>query len=451
MRLTIGMPYCELTPTGNDNPKSIQRLAKHLTMSVTKYVNASDTEDHDCCLLESNGLTHRFRTGLLDRVRMMANTIGLNIESEVDERHQPTSVFPVNGKEVVLRNYQQVAMDRMMKRPVGVLCAATGAGKTYMAAYMIAQRGVDTLFLVHTKDLLNQAKEAFENILGEKVGVIGDGKYDVQRITVATMQTLSKRINTGELGDLGRRFGMIIVDEVHHVPASTFFAVSGAFSAYFVYGLSATPDRKDGADMMIEAAAGPIIAEIETDSLMKSEDLCRVVARFIDIPAQTSYSPAPRFAVVSKYIVNNLQRNQTIARLVKEFAERNETVLVLVNQVKHANNLKELMPEAEIVQGSDKSVTRQNVWDKLRSKEIRVVISTVAKEGIDVPSLDCVANAFGGTDNRQVIGRVLRNSKGKKMATFLDFVDWGHIRTLQNSRARMKQAKASKEFVVVNA
>ena len=818
MRLIIRMPYCELIPTANDNSRSIQRLAKHLTMSVTRYLNASDTEEQETCLLEPNGLAYRFRTGLLQRVKMMANTIGMEIESEIDERGEPpTPDDKMMGKKVVLRDYQQVAMDRMIKHPMGVLCAATGAGKTVMAAYMIAQRAVHTLFLVHTKDLLYQAKEAFENILGEKVGVIGDGEYDVKHITVATMQTLSRYIKSGEINQIRDAFGMVITDEClpsnaiietedgmrtikqivdkkyggkikslddqgrvvwkhvvgwfvskkakpwltvangrkfrrlrctgdhevycvknifrptlskypakdivgmhaicsprigfnrnirgdnlfnqdqiqivlgsmlgdgcvdtygrfkltngeaqleylkwklellgggsvrvlksgyapshlvyqaalpineqtrelrrmytpkkqlsrqyadligakalaiwfmddgsvnwystkmgkrpiitfhtegfsrdsvnelcrvlrcygmnpsigsyrnfliirlsandseefiemirpygcpamsykfgdkcggyvwdihrldfstieintveqwtenagskrndvhrsyanyyditvqdthrffangwlvsncHHVPASTFFAVTGAFSAYYVYGLSATPDRKDGSDMMIEAAAGPIIAEIETDSLMKSDDLCPVVVRFVDIPAQTSYSPAPRFAVVSKYIVNNLQRNQTIARLTKEFTERNETALILVNQVKHANNLKALMPDAVIIQGSDKSDVRQDIWDRLRNKDIKVVISTVAKEGVDVPSLDMCMNAFGGTDNRQVIGRVLRNSKGKKMATFLDMVDWGHIRTLQNSRARLKQAKASKEFIVVNA
>ena len=449
MKLMVGMPYCELMPTANDNSQSIGRLAKHLTFSVTKHTGR-DTYEVDHCLLKSNGLTYRFRTGLLDRVRTMANTIGLDIEEEVDLRAVPKPHPDMMGKEVILRPYQQKAMDRMIRFPMGILAAGTGTGKTYMAAYMIAHRAVPTLFLVHTKDLLNQAKGALESILKEKIGVIGDNKFDQQRITIATMQTLSKRIKVGALDEL-KHFDMVIIDEAHHVPAATFFAVTEFFSAYYVYGLSATPDRKDGGDMMIEAAGGPIVAEIETDDRIKSNDLCKVVVRFVDICAKTSYSPAPRFAIVAKYIVNNVDRNQKIAGLTGEFTSNDHTVLILVNQVKHANNLKALMPDAEIIQGSDKSRERQIVWDKLRSKETKVVISTVAKEGVDVPSLDVCINAFGGTDNRQLIGRVLRKSEGKEMATFVDFIDWGHIRLLQNSRKRLKQAKVSKEFIVVNA
>lgn len=449
MIITLGSPTSEIHFTQADGLKGVVKLGKMLSFTKKVYSGIGNMTFQKICLLENiteNGA--KFRTGLWDRIKMVGPMIGLPIEQVIDTRSMPT-VNPKMLKEVALRDYQKKAVDEVLAHDMGVLYGATGSGKTYMAAGMIGKRGLRTLFLVHTKDLLYQAKTEFEKILGIEVGVIGDGEFDLKPITVATVQTLYKRIEEGMLSEIKDKFDMIIQDETHHIPAATFYEVTGYFNCRYVYGLSATPYRLDGADLFIEAAAGPIVAKISASDLISQGVLSRPVIRFIPRNGETSYSSAPRFAVINKYIVNNEERNRDIAKLATGYMEQDRTVLVAINQVKHGQNLLKLIPGAVMLNGQDDTYTRKKTLEQLRNRKLKILISTLMKEGVDVPSLDVVINAAGGTDTMQLVGRALRKADGKDAATIVDFIDNQHVTLQRNSLARMKRLKNESQFTVI--
>lgn len=450
MRITVGMPYSELTFTPLDDRKGITRLKKALTVSMKRFITANKTETVKRCLLEGS----LFRTGLLPRIRETGPIMGLPVEDVSEVAWTPNKHSMVlTNVDAGLRDYQSEAIDQVIPHRMGVFYMATGGGKTNMAAGLIARKNVPTLFLVHTKDLLWQTQKRFQDILGIKIGAIGDGIYEPDFITVATVQTLNNNIEN--LGDMN--FEMIIQDETHHIPADTFYSVTSKVPAQCVYGLSATPRRTDGADMMIEAAAGPIRSKVRPSDLIRRGYLVRPVIRFIPVPGETSYSQAPRHMVVSKYIVNNEPRNKLIAYWATELASKNNSVLIAVNQVKHAKVIQETIMKHHgahksiILEGTHDSTTRKKVFDQLAAKKVKILISTLMKEGVDIPSLDALVNAGGGSDSMQLIGRVLRKAPGKETATVIDFMDYGHIRLLQNSRSRLEWCKSEEEFVIVRA
>jgi superfamily II DNA or RNA helicase len=449
MIVKLDSPVSDITFTQTDSLKGVVKLSKMLTFTKKVYSGMGKMDFHKLCLLESvteDGA--KFRTGLWPRIQMVAPLIGLPVETVIDTRPVPT-INPLLMKEVSLRDYQTKAVDEVLAHDMGVLYGATGSGKTYMAAGIMGKRGLRTLFLVHTKDLLYQAKKEFEKILGFKIGVIGDGEYDIQPVTVATVQTLHRRIEEGLLKEIQDKFDMIVQDETHHIPASTFYEVTGYFNCRYVYGLSATPYRLDGADLFIEAAAGPIVAKISASDLIAQGVLSKPIIRFIPRNGETSYSSAPRFAVINKYIVNDEARNKEIAALAAKYMGEDRTVLIAINQVKHGQNIMALLPEATLLTGQDDTYTRKKTLDKLRARKIKILISTLMKEGVDVPSLDVVINAAGGTDTMQLVGRALRKAEGKDAATIIDFIDNAHVSLQRNSFARMKRLKNESQFTVI--
>jgi len=444
MIVQLGMPISRLSWTPSDSAQGKSKLIRMLTFGKKVY-NGTDMSIVKVCLLGDNG---EFRTGLWDRIRMVGPTMGLPIEAVVDGREGVSHAANIWCMPK-LREYQTIAVNQVLEHEMGTLYAATGAGKTYMAAAMIACKGFPTLFLVHTKDLLYQAKESLEELLGIKIGIIGDSEFDMgEGVVVATIQTLSRCIRDGSIDALRNAFDVIIQDETHHVPADTFYDVLGHFKARYVYGLSATPYRKDGADLMIEAGVGPIVARISISELVATDNLTGLEGIFYPRKEETSHSAAPRWAIIKKYLVNNDGRNRDIAKIAKEYMGTDRTVLIAVNQVGHGNNIAQYLPEAVTLYGTDKSDMRKEVLDQFREKKIPVLISTLLREGVDIPSLDVVINAAGGTDLTQLAGRALRKSDGKHKATLIDFIDNGHITLQRSSWARLKKLKGEKCFNV---
>jgi len=169
---------------------------------------------------------------------------------------------------------QKMAAEALLSHHNGVLSATTAFGKTVTAAFVIAAHKVNTLVLVHTQALMNQWKTSLERFLQideslseqqkcrgrkkqlSKVGLLGGGKNNISGIIdVAIIGSL---IDKGDAKPLVRDYGMVIVDECHHVPAARFETVLREVTAKYVYGLSATPIRQDGHHPIIFQQCGPI-------------------------------------------------------------------------------------------------------------------------------------------------------------------------------------------------
>jgi hypothetical protein len=158
-----------------------------------------------------------------------------------------------------LRAEQQQAADALLQHETGVLSASTAFGKTVVAAYLIAQRKVNTLVVVHRQQLLDQWVEALGQFLGlasKEIGQIGGGKHKpTEKIDVAMIQSLSQK---GVVDDVIGRYGYLIVDECHHISAVSFEQVVRQSKARYITGLSATVVRKDGHHPIIFMQCGPV-------------------------------------------------------------------------------------------------------------------------------------------------------------------------------------------------
>ena len=241
----------------------------------------------------------------------------------------------------MLRPEQEPAARALLAADIGVLSATTAFGKTVIGAYLIAQRKVNTLVLVQSSALLEQWKSSLEQFLnihevlpelpkkrGRKkkrhlIGQIGSGKNTRSGIVdIATMQSLLK----GEektVKSFVAEYGMVIVDECHHVAAFTFETVLKAVEAKYVYGLSATPVRKDGHHPIIFMQCGPVRYLVDAKSQAEKRSFSHIV-----IPRFTRMRLPDANRIQDMYagVIENHNRNELLVsdtlKLVQEGAHR---------------------------------------------------------------------------------------------------------------------------------
>jgi superfamily II DNA or RNA helicase len=241
---------------------------------------------------------------------------------------------------------------------------------------------------------------------------------DLQPVTVAMVQTAGRLPH-----QLFSDYGLAIGDEAHHVPAEIFYEVFSELQCEYVIGLSATPRREDGKEMLIWAGTGPICANISASDLIERGFLARPHIDFLEIdpvpvPRHTNYQE-----VYKRAIVENEDRNTQIALKAVELAEKGK-IYIHVRRVAHGERLaalvNELLPQgyhkAEFIYGQDTTQTRQRVINSFRKKDLRVLVSTLLGEGMDLPEMYALILASGGLSRtfvQQVFGRVLRGALHK--------------------------------------
>lgn len=163
-------------------------------------------------------------------------------------------------------------MERAETKDFGVIVSPPGSGKTIIGLELIAQKKQPTLILVHRKQLFDQWVDRIQNFLSipkKQIGQIGNQKEKVgKEVTVAMIQSLTR----GDLTELQNRFGMIIVDECHHIPAKSFREVITQLNCYYLYGLTATPKRKNNDEKLIYVYIGNIIYEMTQKELLEQQN-----------------------------------------------------------------------------------------------------------------------------------------------------------------------------------
>lgn len=352
-----------------------------------------------------------------------------------------------------LREYQEKCVAAALQGKRGVIELATGGGKTLIAAHLIHRIARPALFLVHTRDLMHQTIAVFERELGMPIGQAGDGVIDLKPITVATMQTCARAMDikidqspdddenlesdktdvasrAAELQQFITTVPVVFFDECHHLPADTAYSLAMEMgNARWRYGLSATPYRADRQDMLMEAALGPKLYSARASTLIDLGYLVPPHIKFLPVPqliikaGKTDYQD-----IYTSYVVENRRRNKLITETAEQLQAEGKSVLILVSQVRHGETLREMMHgKAVLVQGSDTTDERHQVFDQLARKEQLIVIATtLADEGLDVPSLDAVIlGSAGRSETRalQRVGRALRKAPGKTSALVIDFMD----------------------------
>lgn len=403
-----------------------------LITALTNVLTYQPTGDGSfiCLLAAAGDRVWRFPTGLLDRVEPTLASTGFQFNRTESRRQIIRGQF--DTKTFPIRSYQASAVMSLLKanRPGGILQAATGAGKTAMAAKLIQTTRVRTLFVVHTKDLMRQAQQAFRNFLGIEAGQIGDGKDNILPVTVATIQTLAK----GRHDEYLKQVDMVIFDECHHVAAPTLYTVRMKMAdCPLVVGLSASPWRDDGHDLLIEAACGPVRYRVTASNLIEQGYLVapdihiyrRQIApelRIRKAQTQMGYAKAYRDIVVS-----DPARLRFVAKLAKEQLALGRRLLVLVKYIEHGENLTALIPGSVFVEGTNSAEARSNAFAAFRDGAIQCLIGTsLCDEGVDIPAADALILAGAGASSTralQRIGRVIRPAPGKTTAYVADIVD----------------------------
>src|SRR5438093_768816 len=242
-----------------------------------------------------------------------------------------------------LRLEQKAAADSLLGHDIGVLAATTAFGKTVVAAWLIAERGVNTLVLVHRRQLLDQWVErlsTFLNINNREIGRIGGGRRKpTGRVDVAVIQSL---IRKGVVDDSIGDYGHMIVDECHHLPAHSFEQVVRRAKARFVTGLSATVARKDGHHPIILMQCGPVryhvSAKAEATRRPFSHSVIVRPTAFQSTMASASDKRVEFHALYDQLIKDEV-RNRRICEDVIEAVHEGRSPLVLTQRHEHLDLL----------------------------------------------------------------------------------------------------------------
>ncbi|MFT4580168.1 MAG: superfamily II DNA or RNA helicase [Nitrospinales bacterium] len=376
--------------------------------------------------------------GCLDEV--LEQLSGLNVTAElIDERNvgKPirTKFLGTLGKE------QRSAVKALLKYDTGVLSAATGFGKTVLAAYVVAKRKRNTLILVHRKQLMDQwiaQLQAFLNIENIVIGQIGGGKRKpLGQIDVALIQSLVRK---GEVDDCVADYGQLIVDECHHLSAVSFEAVARQCKAKYVLGLTATPQRKDGHHPIIFMQCGPtryyVDAKLQAEKRPFNHCVIPRYTKFCVSTAVTEKYERPPIQTVYAELSNDEARNQMILDDVLRAVGAKRSPVILTERKEHvaffAKRLRKTVKNIIILQGGMSTKERRAVMKKLesiRDDEDRILIATgrYIGEGFDDARLDTLFLAmpisWKGT-LAQYTGRLHRIHHKKTEVQIYDYVDY---------------------------
>ena len=372
--------------------------------------------------------------GCLDELTALLEGTGTHVSIR-DERFGGRRVeFTFHGN---LRDEQAAATREALKFDEGVLGAPTAFGKTVVASRLIAERGVNTLVLVHRRQLLDQWCERlmlFLDLPTKSVGQIAGGK-DARTgiIDVALLQSLQRN---GEVKDLVADYGHVIVDECHHLSAFSFEQVMRQVKAKYVLGLTATPTRKDGHHPIIFMQCGPIRFNISA-----RDAATRSPFRHLVLPKQTVFHPPVENAEITIHdayaaLVADKNRNQQIIADILESVAQGRTPLVLSSRTEHLDTLAAGLQKIEhvlIMKGGMGKKQRRAAAEKLASipdQVPRVILATGSYigEGFDDSRLDTLfltmPISWRGT-LQQYVGRLHRLHDGKKVVQVYDYVDAG--------------------------
>lgn len=371
--------------------------------------------------------------GCVDEVRVLLESHG--VEMEVDDQRfagQPIDVA-FHGQ---LRSEQQTAADAMLIHDDGILCATTAFGKTVVTAWLIAARKVNSLILVHRRQLLDQWRErlaAFLNLPVKSIGQIGGGRRHPNGvIDVGIIQSLNRK---QVVDDLAANYGHVIVDECHHLSAVSFEQVLRQVKARYVVGLTATPQRKDGHHPIIIMQCGPIRYRVNA----KAQALARpfrhlVMPRATDFQLQ-SLQARPEMHELYAALATNKARNDLITGDLLDAIKAGRSPILLTERTSQldefATRLAGLVKHIVVLKGGMGVKQRRAVAEKLTlipDGEERILLATgrYVGEGFDDARLDTLFLAlpisWRGT-LQQYVGRLHRLHDSKREVVVYDYVD----------------------------
>jgi superfamily II DNA or RNA helicase len=363
---------------------------------------------------------------------------GLRIETAMrDERNSGRPVHVVFQGE--LHPEQSIAALNLLAHDTGVLSATTAFGKTVIAAWLIAKRGVNTLVLVHRRQLQEQWIERLSTFLGlpsKAIGRIGGGRTrPTGMLDVAIIQSLVRR---QLVNDLVGNYGHLIIDECHHLPAHSFEQVVSRAKAKFVTGLSATVTRKDGHHPIVFMQCGPLRHRVDAKVQAAARPFSHVVhVRPTGFRQLGAISEDMRIQFQELYgeLIADEARNRLICNEVLEAVREGRSPLVLTERNEHLDFLaKALSPAIQhlvVLRGAMGRNEVAAIMSRLAAipeHEPRALLATgrLIGEGFDDARLDTLfltlPVSWHGTI-AQYAGRLHRLHHRKREVRVMDYAD----------------------------
>ncbi len=348
-----------------------------------------------------------------------------------------------------LRSDQKEAVEALTSSNTGVLSATTAFGKTVAAIGLIAKRGVNTLILVHTKALLDQWVQRLEQFLViDNLPVFEESKRRKKNLSpIGTLSSTGNKlhgiidialmqscISDNEVKTFVKDYGMVIADECHHVSTANFEQILKAVNAQYVYGLTATPIRKDGHQPIIFMQCGPIRYSADSKIQMQSQTFQRLlIPRFT--PFRLVSNEDLSFAKVTQQIAEDEYRNLLIVKDVIEVLKEGRSPIILTSRTSHVALLAELLqphcPNVITLVGSHSTKEKREKMEQLQSippSEPLVIVATgkYVGEGFDYARLDTlflVSPVSWKGIVAQYVGRLHREYEGKQDVQVYDYID----------------------------
>jgi len=351
----------------------------------------------------------------------------------IDDKRKLFPHLSLDSSKIIYRPYQYDAVIELMTTAnEGVLMAPAGSGKTIMGLSLLPLLGQPTLWLTHTGPLATQTMERAEQFLPDigDIGFIGGGKWKIgDTLTIGMIQTLVK--NPDKMVRMRNDFGMIILDEAHHCAARTFQEVVCQFNAYFIYGLTATPYRRDKLETLMFQALGENMTAISTKKVESYGGIMLPTVVYREVHSKKENGNDIQY-ILTKYIVENTKRNRMITGDVLKEAANKKYCIVVSDRRLHCEALFELIKVGWEKTGiATGKYNKKHVNEQVRAfneGEITVLVTTSALlgEGFDVPFLDRAFIAMphrSATKTEQIIGRIQRSHPDKIDAMVYDYVD----------------------------
>ncbi len=344
----------------------------------------------------------------------------------------------VYNKEIKTNHMQKVVLDRLeflrsSKEDKALVIAATGSGKTYLAAFDVNYiKPKRVLFLVHRENILLSAKESFESIISDfSCGLYTGNKKQLESDYIfATIQTMSSNFKNFRSDE----FDYIIVDEAHHITSSSYKKVVGYFKPKFLLGLTATPNRMDQ-DNIYEFFDDNIACDIRLNDALENNLVVPFHYYGISDIKQIDYENVDltKISELAKLLMINKRVEYIIEKMnFYSYSGKKRKVLGFCASKEHSNYMSEEFDKRGIksvsLTSNDSIEKRENEIKKLEddNNSLEVIFTVdIFNEGIDIPSINTVL-MLRPTNSAivfiQQLGRGLRKCKDKEFLTLLDFI-----------------------------
>jgi superfamily II DNA or RNA helicase len=400
------------------------------------------------------------------------------IEIEDTARAYPTlSLEP--ALQIEPRDYQQAALDAWREHDRrGSVVLPTGSGKTFLGLQAIADASVNALVVAPTIDLMNQWHATLTNAFGNQlpeIGVLGGGEHEIAELTVTTYDSAYRYIN--EYGD---QFGILVADEIHHLPAPTYRQIPEMAIAPYRLGLTATYERADDAHQLLEDTGliGPVVYKEDVDELageylseyetihmqveLTDEERAQydeeygIYREYVDshefdlwkaegyreFLAHSSYDADGRRALIAKQRAEELARTatkklDTLDTLLKRHHNDRTIIFTANNDFAYEISRELIIP---CITHQTETDERTEILERFRAGEYSMLAtSQVLDEGIDVPAANIGIILSGSASKRQYaqrLGRILRPTDDRQPARLYEIIAANTVENYVSQRRR---------------